>query len=300
VTAVDRHVPCPTYSVVVPAFNEERYIGDCLHSLADQEFTGDYEIIVVDNNSTDSTADIARASGATVVQEAMPGVCSARQRGTEVARGEIIISTDADTTFQSDWLASIDKTFDQNPECIAVAGPCRFDGGPWWSAVYPRVLFGAVYLVYLITGYVFYASATNIAFRKSAWSGYNTNMTQGGDEVDLLRRLRSKGRVIFNLHNPSFTSSRRLKRGLFYNLLVSFVFYYLLAYWINRIAGRCVIRNAPAFRDDPTPKPTWYWPSRAAVAVVAVLFMLFPGRYVLDFGFGTVVEPVFDAVRRLF
>ncbi|MHB8262433.1 MAG: glycosyltransferase family 2 protein [Acidimicrobiales bacterium] len=297
---MDRHTPCPTYSVVVPAFNEEHYIGDCLHSLANQDYTGDYEVIVVDNNSTDNTANIASTLGATVIREAKPGVCSARQRGTEVARGEVVISTDADTTFDSAWLASIDRAFTQNPECVAVAGPCRFDGGPWWSAVYPRLLFGAVYLVYLVTGYVFYVSATNIAFRKSAWSGYNTNMTQGGDEIDLLRRLRSKGRVIFSLRNPSNTSSRRLKRGLLYNLFVSFAFYYLLTYWVNRIAGRCVIKNAPAFRDDPAPRPAWYWPSRVAIAAAAALFMMFPGRYALYLGFGTVVEPVFDAVRRLF
>ena len=52
----------PRFSVVIPAFNEERLIGECLQSLARQDFAGGYEVIVVDNNCTDDTAEIGRAS----------------------------------------------------------------------------------------------------------------------------------------------------------------------------------------------------------------------------------------------
>ena len=82
----------PRYSVVIPAFNEQAYLGACLASLAAQDYPGAFEVIVVDNNSTDDTAVIAAAAGATVVVEPEQGVCQARQRGTEVARGEIVIS----------------------------------------------------------------------------------------------------------------------------------------------------------------------------------------------------------------
>ncbi len=299
-TAFEPKDASPKYSIVIPAFNEERYIGDCLQSLANQDFTGNYEIVVADNNSTDNTASVAASLGATVVEATHIGVCPARQRGTEEARGEIVISADADTIYGSSWLATIDETFSKNPDCVAVAGPCRFVDGPWWSAIYPKILFGTVYLVYLITGYVYYISATNIAFRKDAWSGYNTNMTQGGDEIDLLRKLRSKGRVIFSLSNPSFSSSRRLSRGLFYNLFISFGYYYLITYWVNRLAGRCLLKNAPAFRDSLVHRSPYYWPSRIAIATATLLFMAFPGRPVLGFGYGYVVEPLFDAVTRLF
>jgi hypothetical protein len=94
-----------------------------------------------------------------------------------------------------------------------------------------------------------YASATNIAFRREAWTGYDTSLTQGGDELDQLRRLRTKGRVVYEHGNPTYTSGRRFARGLGYNLFVSLPVHYVLTYAVNRIAGRRVLGSAPAFRD---------------------------------------------------
>jgi glycosyltransferase involved in cell wall biosynthesis len=239
----------PRFSVVVPAFNESAYISACLRSLAAQDFTGSWEVIVVDNNSTDRTAAIAAALGATVVTEPRRGVCQARQRGTEVARGEIIVSTDADTTFAASWLSAIDERFTRRPECVAVAGPCHFVEGPRWGIAYSWLLFGLVHLLYRLTGRVFYGTATNIAFRKQAWAGYDTQLTQGGDELDLLRKLRKRGRVVFDRGNPTFTSARRLDEGLVYNIVVTCLFYYLLGYWLNRLFQRPVLGMAPAFRS---------------------------------------------------
>src|SRR6516225_7745031 len=56
----------PRFSVVIPAYNEAAFLGSCLDSLLTQDFQGPYEIIVVDNNSTDGTADVARSRGVTV------------------------------------------------------------------------------------------------------------------------------------------------------------------------------------------------------------------------------------------
>ncbi len=241
----------PRFSVVIPALDEEGYLADCLESLARQDFAGGVEVIVVDNNSTDRTAAIARSLGAVVVHEPQAGVCWARQRGTEHARGEIVVSTDADTTFSPGWLTRIDRTLELHPSCVAVGGPCSFsDGSPFWAAIYPRLLFGAVALVHRLTGRVVYVTATNLAFRRSSWPGYDTRLTQGGDEVDLLRRLQRQGPVLFDRHNPTFTSPRRLQQGLAYNLVVTFFVYYLLAYWLNRLAGRPLLGTAPAFRRD--------------------------------------------------
>jgi hypothetical protein len=97
---------------------------------------------------------------------------------------------------------------------------------------------------------VTYATATNIAFRRSAWTGYDTALTQGGDEIGLLRTLRPKGRIMFNKRNVVTSSARRLHQGLAYNLLVTFCFYYVVAYVVNRLAARTVLGNAPAFRGD--------------------------------------------------
>ncbi|GAA3104475.1 glycosyltransferase involved in cell wall biosynthesis [Kribbella aluminosa] len=242
--------PRPRFSVVIPAFNEERLIAECLRSLARQDFAGGYEVIVVDNNCTDRTAEIARSCGAIVVPEETPGVCAARHRGTLSANGEIVVSTDADTVFGTGWLAGIDRTFRQCAGRVAVAGPCRYPEGPWWGKVYARILFEAVYLTYRVTGRVGYVTATNIAFRKDAWSGYDLTGTQGADELGLLRQLRSRGKVAFDRGNPTLTSARRLAQGLTYNVIVSFLYYYALAVTLNRLAGRTVIGTAPCFRTD--------------------------------------------------
>jgi glycosyltransferase involved in cell wall biosynthesis len=78
-------------SVVIPALNEEKYIGRCLASLRAQTHPRElYEIIVVDNASTDRTSEIARGLGAQVVHEPRRGVGWARHRGAREARGEII------------------------------------------------------------------------------------------------------------------------------------------------------------------------------------------------------------------
>ena len=90
-------IDSPRFSVVIPAYNEADYLPAALRSLRAQDFPGAVEVIVVDNGSTDGTADLARRLGARVVEEHAPGVCAARQRGTLAARGEIVVSTDADT-----------------------------------------------------------------------------------------------------------------------------------------------------------------------------------------------------------
>jgi glycosyltransferase involved in cell wall biosynthesis len=240
----------PRLSVVIPAFNEERLIGECLQSLAGQDFAGGYEVIVVDNNCTDDTAEIARLYGAIVVPEETPGVCAARNRGTLTARGQIVVSSDADTVFDTGWLTRIDRMFRQDPVRVAVAGPCRYPDGPWWGKTYAWILFELVYLIHRVTGRVGYITATNVAFRKDVWTGYDLSGTQGADELGLLRQLRSRGKVVFDRRNPTFTSARRLTQGLTYNVVVSFLFYYVLAVTLNRMTGRAVIGTAPAFRSD--------------------------------------------------
>lgn len=244
------------FSIVIPCYNEENYIAKTLSSINKQDFTGNYEVIVVDNNCDDKTADIAKKYGAKVVQESKPGVCWARQAGTEIAKGEIIISTDADTTFPINWLASIDARFIKKPKAVAVCAPCHFVDAPLWGKLYSRILFGSIYLIHKLTGFVFYITATNTAFKKSAWEGYNTELPQGGDELDLLRKLRKKGKVIFSNNYAVYTSSRRLENGLLYNIFVTFGYYYLTAYYINRIFKKEVIGSYPAYRENKISKMT--------------------------------------------
>jgi glycosyltransferase involved in cell wall biosynthesis len=269
------------FSVVVPCYNEESYLAEAIGSLRRQNFDGDFEIVVVDNNSTDATAEIARDLGVRVVTEPAPGVCNARHAGTEASRGEIVVSTDADTTHAPDWLEKIDRNFRTGGDVAAVVGPCRYADGPYWGRAFARALFGTVGLVYRATGRTYYVSATNIAFRRDRWSGYDTELTQGGDELDVLRRMRREGTVVYDHTNPTFTSGRRFTRGLAYNLFVSLFVFYLSAYFVNRMFGRRVVGSAPAYRDSrPAPGRRFRVAIAAVIAVLAMAVPAGPRAYV--------------------
>ncbi|HBF34136.1 TPA: glycosyl transferase [Candidatus Sumerlaeota bacterium] len=98
-------------SLIIPAFNEEKCIVECLRSVraafekvaATQSF--DYEVVVVDNNSTDRTAELARSEGARVVFEAVNQIARARNRGAAEAQGEWFIFLDADSLLSAELLA---------------------------------------------------------------------------------------------------------------------------------------------------------------------------------------------------
>ena len=238
------------FSVVIPAYNEGRHLATTLAALAAQQFPGAYEVIVVDNGSSDDTAQVAREHGARVLHEPRPGVCRARQRGTDAARGEIVVSTDADTVPSPDWLHKLDARFRDHPGAVAVAGPCRYGDPPWWAAVFPPLWFAAVGLVHRRFGHVFYLTATNLAFVRDGFPGYDPNLTQGGDEADILRRLRRRGPVLWAADNPVRTSSRRMDQGLPHTLVVSFGYHYLLNYVLNRVTARPLMGPAPAIRPE--------------------------------------------------
>lgn len=236
------------FSIVVPAYNEAAYLGATLTSLREQDFAGFYEIIVVDNHSTDDTAAVAAGYGVRVLSEPERGVCAARQRGSVAARGEIIVSTDADTVHPPSWLRTIDDTFRRSVGIVAVAGPCRYLGSRWWTRAWPGLLFGLVAGLFAATGLVLYVSATNFAMRREAFPGYDQTLTQGGDELDLLRRIRRRGQIAWDRSNVVTTSPRRFDRGLLYNLVMSLLVHYLLNYAVNRLVRRQLLGPAPAFR----------------------------------------------------
>ncbi|MBA8795032.1 glycosyltransferase involved in cell wall biosynthesis [Friedmanniella endophytica] len=238
-------------SVVIPARDEAATLAATLASVAAQRYAGPVEVIVVDNASADATASIARDAGARVVAEPRPGVCRARQTGVEAARGAIVVSTDADTVHPPDWLSRLVAGFGDlrgGSPTVAVAGPCRYLDPPWWAALFPPIGFALVRLAAAVTGRVSYLTATNAAFLASAFPGYDVALEQGGDEVDLLRRLRQAGRVRWVGGNAVLTSSRRLEEGLLHTVLVSYGYYYLGQRLWRRVRPDHRVRAAPTVR----------------------------------------------------
>lgn len=90
----------PHYSVIIPAYNEEKYLPQTLQNLKDVMATIDLpgEIIVTDNNSSDRTSEIAKTYGAHLVFEAINQISRARNTGARIAKSDILIFLDADTS----------------------------------------------------------------------------------------------------------------------------------------------------------------------------------------------------------
>ncbi|MFL5865625.1 MAG: glycosyltransferase [Thermoleophilaceae bacterium] len=112
-------------SVVVAAYDEERWIDACLHSLLEQTHP-DYELIVVDDGSRDRTAEIAARPGVRLLRMPHRGCGTARDAGARAARGRLLVFLDADELYAEDFLERLVAPLD-DPE---VAG--TFPGGVTW------------------------------------------------------------------------------------------------------------------------------------------------------------------------
>jgi glycosyltransferase involved in cell wall biosynthesis len=184
-------------TIVIPAYNEEDYIGACLEAIASQTEAPD-EVLVVDNNSTDRTAEVvAKYSFARVIKESQQGIVFARDRGFNAARGEIIARIDADTLLNPDWCAQLRKFFAVSP-VAAVVGSCYFYDYPL-----RRTLHYAHYAIYQLLQRVICGHhvlwGANMALRREAWETVRTKVDRhdrGHEDVDLSFALHDADLVI--------------------------------------------------------------------------------------------------------
>lgn len=116
-----RELPTARVSVVIPVKDDVGYLERCLDALALQTYSP-FEVIVVDNASSDSSAALAARRGARVVSEREIGIPAASATGYDAARGDIIARLDADSVPGVTWIASICELFARNPDAMAVTG----------------------------------------------------------------------------------------------------------------------------------------------------------------------------------
>lgn len=100
-------------SIVIPVYNEERDIGECLESLNKQSFK-DFEIIIVDDGSIDNTVKIASKYKVQIIKGKHKGPGFSRNLGVRKAKGEILVFIDADMTFDKEYLKNLIKPFKDN------------------------------------------------------------------------------------------------------------------------------------------------------------------------------------------
>lgn len=113
----------PFVSVIVPAYNAAGTIDQCLKALLDQTYPAEcYEVIVVDDGSTDDTVEVASRAGVTVIAEGKHGKSGTRNLGARRASGEYFLFTDADCRPVTDWIAQMTSPFIDDPGVAGVKG----------------------------------------------------------------------------------------------------------------------------------------------------------------------------------
>jgi len=135
-------------SVVIPARDDAPALERCLTALARQT-VAPLEVVVVDNGSSDTTAQVARDHGARVVHEPRVGIPMAAAAGYDAARGELIARLDADSVPPPDWVERVTAAM-EDPRLEAVTGVGRFyelpRSGRAVAAVYLGLYYGLCYL----------------------------------------------------------------------------------------------------------------------------------------------------------
>ncbi len=195
-------------SVVIPAYNEEKRLASCLKSVFNQT-VAPYEVVVVDNNSTDRTAEIAEKMGARVVKENIQGLIFARNRGFDEAKGDIIARTDADTTVPNTWIEKISKHFTEEP-IDALSGPAIF-GIRILSPVLRILVFEANKRIF--GHHSLYGP--NYALRREMWEKVRGEVcledSRVHEDTDMSIHIGKKGTIGFDSDLKVRTSARRLR-----------------------------------------------------------------------------------------
>lgn len=217
-------------SVIIPALDEEKYIGKCLEAFSRQTFKEKFELIVVDNNSKDKTKEIAQKCfekfsdkfvGRVIVSKDK-GIGTIRKIGAREAKGDFLCFTDADTIVCDKWLERINKNL---KKYSFSTGPVLFYRKTF-SAELLR-LWRKIYLIFHIFDF-YWTMGHNMAIRKDAYK-----LIKGHRDFSLLedfdislRACKSKdvsGK--YDKEQKVYTSPRRISNLLTYILIYSYGFY---------------------------------------------------------------------------
>lgn len=203
-----------TISVIIPAFNEESHIADCLDALARQEVKPD-EVIVVDNNSSDQTAQIVqRYPFVTLIRELNQGLYHSRNKGMNAATGDIVCRIDADTIVPDVWIKNMHVLF-QDANVHAATGPVGYHD---FAAVRFFLHVERILLrIALILHYKF-VFGCNMAMRRETWQQLRGELCDKPflmEDIDTAMHLKAHGiKPVYSTAISALVSCRRARDPL--------------------------------------------------------------------------------------
>ena len=194
-------------SIVIPAYNESKHIGDTIHSIfnaIEQSNWHPFELIVADDASTDGTAEIARELGAQVVVSGKRNIAASRNAGAAVALGEYLLFVDADTKINVDLLNSMESALNDG----AIGGGAQVA----WSEPSGSRMADGVLAIWNWVSRTFHAPAGSFFFvRRDAFEKVNGFDEEYfvSEELHLGKKLKKLGRLSI-LREAVATSPRKL------------------------------------------------------------------------------------------
>lgn len=189
-------------SVVIPVRDDAVLLERCLEALADQSEPV-FEVIVVDNDSTDLTATVAEWWGCRCVREQRPGIPAAASAGYDAAQGDVIARLDADSVPARDWVRTIVEAFAAEPDLTAITGPGRFLGLPTPLRALADLVYMRAYFT-VFHGLVGHPPlfGSNFALARSAWLVARMTVHRADpevhDDLDLSFQLPDDARVVLD------------------------------------------------------------------------------------------------------
>ncbi len=254
-------------SVIVPVKNGEDTLGVCLQALLNQSglaYGSDYEVIVVDDGSTDETARLAETFGVSVHRQVNAGPASARNTGAMLAKGRYLAFTDADCTPAPDWLYELVKPF-EDPSVVGVKGVYR----TWQVELVSRFVqqeYAWKYRRMARQETIDFIDTYSAAYRKTEFlanGGFNTVFPKPSvEDQEFSFRLARKGcqlvftskAIVYHRHDRNIEEYFRRKWGIGFWKMV-------MLHWIPE----------KTFQDSHT-SPSQRW----QIVLMGMLFLLLP------------------------
>jgi len=261
-------------SVIIPAFNSEKSLSKCLDSLDQQDYGKPFEIIVVDDGSSDDTVNVAKTfKKVKTIKQSHGGPAKARNTGAKIAKGNIVLFTDADCVADKGWLSEMVKPFDNN-DIVGVQGRYKTKQ-KGIIPVFTQLEIEQRYANMKRASYIDFVGSYSAAYRRSIFirfSGFDESFPKAsGEDPELSFRMAREGhKMVFNpnavVYHTHPTSLRKYLRTK-----------YLRGYW-----GRLLYKKHPEKRSQGSGKGLGFF---FGVSLTGMLILLLLLSYTLEYAF---------------